>query len=237
MMTEVYGSETPNADQPNVENQPPVEPTIQIPDEVLALVGPGKKYATLADALKSIPHAQGHIQTLESELAQLREEKGKALSQEEVYAAVQDYLKQNGGQAGTGLDEKAVDGLLDRKLKEREEAERQQANITTFKSAMGKFGDEAKQREVFNAKAAELGMTPQRLSALVAESPKAVMTMFGLDGKQPSGNPPPRGLNTEALSTTVGSEPPRQVNTRSVKDLTAEFVRLQTELKKKHGIQ
>lgn len=236
-MTDIYSSETPNADQPTVEEQTPADNGVKIPDEVLQVVGPGKKYATLEDALKSIPHAQSHIQTLEQELATLREEKGKALSQEEVYAAVQDYLKQNGGQAGTGLDEKAVDGLLDRKLKEREAQQRAAANVQSFKSAMAKFGDESKQREVFNAKAAELDLTPEALSALVQTSPKAVLTMFGLDGKQPPGKPAPNGLNTEALSLRAGDTAPPKINPRSTRDLAAEFVRLQNDLKKQYNIQ
>src|SRR5690606_35996662 len=110
-MTDIYEAPDVPADpQLEQENQP--TDALQIPDEVLEFVGPGKKYATLADALKSVPNAQKHIQTLEDEMKQLRADKGSALSQEEVYAAVQDYLKQNGGQAGAGLDEKAVDGLL-----------------------------------------------------------------------------------------------------------------------------
>ena len=46
----------------------------EIPTEVQELVGEGKKYQSPEDALKSVPHAQQHIQTLESELAEIKEE-------------------------------------------------------------------------------------------------------------------------------------------------------------------
>ena len=36
-----------------------------LPEEVMALVGTGKKYATPEDALKSVPHAQAHNARLE----------------------------------------------------------------------------------------------------------------------------------------------------------------------------
>ena len=34
----------------------------QLPTEVLDFVGDGKKYSSVEDALKSVPHAQKHIQ-------------------------------------------------------------------------------------------------------------------------------------------------------------------------------
>lgn len=228
-MTDIYA--TNEADQQSEVDQPTNE--VQIPDEVLEFVGPGKKYASLQDALKALPHAQKHISTLEGELAQLREDKGKALSQEEVYAAVQDYLKQNGGQAGSGLDETGVDALLDRKLKERERAAAEAANVNAFQSAMGKYGDMAKQKEVFESKARELEMTPEQLSAMVRTNLKAAKALFGLEGKQTPHVPPPRGLNTAALSPET-TPPPRKVNTSRTSDLVAEWHRLEQEVRSKY---
>ena len=44
----------------------------EIPTEAQALVGEGKKYASAEEALRSVPHAQQHIKTLEEEMAQLK---------------------------------------------------------------------------------------------------------------------------------------------------------------------
>lgn len=235
MMTDIYNAPADEADKQQPQGQPPAD-ALQIPDEVLEFVGPGKKYATLADALKSVPNAQKHIQTLEDEMKQLRADKGSALSQEEVYAAVQDYLKQNGGQAGSGLDATAVDSLLDRKLKEREAQQTAAQNVATFKSAMGqKFGDEAKQVEVFKAKAAELGLPVETLGQIVRTSPKAALAYFGIEpGKTVTGSAPPSGVNTSTFSEQSSQQGLKTYRGASTSDLVAEFKRLRAEVEKRH---
>ena len=55
-----------------------------IPTELAEFVGEGKKYQTVEDALKSIPHAQSHIQKLEEEMKQAREELAKRKAAEEL---------------------------------------------------------------------------------------------------------------------------------------------------------
>ena len=50
-----------------------------IPTEAAEFVGQGIKYQSVEDALSSVPHAQKHIQTLESELAEVKEELVKYL--------------------------------------------------------------------------------------------------------------------------------------------------------------
>lgn len=67
-----------------VDQTPPVvtsPPPPVVPTELQELVGQGKKYATLDDAIKSVPHAQTHIAKLEQEAAQLREELQKERQQ------------------------------------------------------------------------------------------------------------------------------------------------------------
>ncbi len=43
------------------QNQVNQQPVFQIPTEAAELVGDGKKYQSVEDALKSVPHAQKHI--------------------------------------------------------------------------------------------------------------------------------------------------------------------------------
>ncbi len=66
------------------QNQDNQQPQFQIPTEAADFVGDGKKYNSVEDALKSVPHAQKHIQTLESELAAAREELAKRRTTEEL---------------------------------------------------------------------------------------------------------------------------------------------------------
>ena len=66
------------------QNQVNQQPVFQIPTEAAELVGDGKKYQSVEDALKSVPHAQKHIQTLESELASVKEELTKRRTTEEL---------------------------------------------------------------------------------------------------------------------------------------------------------
>jgi hypothetical protein len=75
MENETQATEQPVEQSTNEAVQTDTAPkTFEIPTEVQSLVGEGKKYQSPEDALKSVPHAQKHIETLESELAEAREE-------------------------------------------------------------------------------------------------------------------------------------------------------------------
>lgn len=176
-MTDIFDDGAPADQQAAVT---PPSTAIQLPDEVAALVGEGKKYATPEAALKALPHAQQHIATLEAELAALREKAQGAHNVDELYEAVQELQKQKGTPATVAVSEDAIAGVLDRKLKEREAKQTQEANVASFRDAFGKkYGDKAK--EQFAAKAAENGLTVEGLSALVRTSPTAALKLVGID--------------------------------------------------------
>lgn len=174
--------------------------TTQLPDHLKELVGPGKKYATVEKALESIPHAQQHISTLETELKGMREKIATAVSAEQVYETVQQLLEAEKATLSTAaVDENSLAALLDRKLTEREQAAKQQSNVQSVKAALAnKFGEKAE--EMYVAKATELGVGIQFLNDIVKHSPKAALELFGL-AHTPT---PPRsttgGINTEALN-------------------------------------
>src|SRR5512139_770657 len=65
-----------------------VTPSSQLPQELAELVGDGKKYKSVDDALKSVPHAQKHIQTLEEENARIKAELDKRRTAEELLADI-----------------------------------------------------------------------------------------------------------------------------------------------------
>jgi len=97
--------------------EPPKPTPTAIPDPLKELIGEGKKYATLDKALESIPHAQAHIQRLEEESRQLREQVASAKAVGEVYETVQELLKAEKATPALApvVDENAIASILDRK--------------------------------------------------------------------------------------------------------------------------
>ena len=193
----------------NGTTQPTPEPAITpaapvLPDEVAGLVGVGKKYASVEDALKALPHAQAHIARIEEENKALREQAAKAKALEEVYEAL--TSRQTGGEATPPvipvLDETMLDSVLERKLQEKQALEQRNKNLATVKDSLtGKFGEKAP--EVFGNKAKELGVNEAFLTDLAAKSPAAALELFGLAKKEA---PPPTAIsggsiNTQALGT------------------------------------
>ena len=78
-------TETPVEQSTNEAVQTDTAPkAFEIPTEAQELVGEGKKYQSPEDALKSVPHAQKHIETLESELASVKEELTKRQTTQEL---------------------------------------------------------------------------------------------------------------------------------------------------------
>ena len=175
-----------------------------LPDEVAGLVGAGKKYASVEDALKALPHAQAHIARIEEENKALREKAAQARALEDVYEAL--TSRQTGGEATPPvipvLDETMLDSVLERKLQEKQALEQRNKNLATVKDSLtGKFGEKAP--EVFGNKAKELGVNEAFLTDLAAKSPAAALELFGLAKKEA---PPPTAIsggsiNTQALGT------------------------------------
>lgn len=180
--------------------EPPKAPVL--PDPLKELIGEGKKYASVDKALESIPHAQTHIQRLEQELREVREKLAGAKAQDEVLETVEALLRaEKATPAPLTLDENAIDSVLDRKLAEREQRAAEQRNVNSVKNALKeKYGEKAK--EVYEARAKELGVNVEFLNDVVRRSPRAAEELFGLKSNPtPKSVPSTPGLNTEALTT------------------------------------
>lgn len=176
----------------------PPPSAIQLPDSVAALVGEGKKYATVEKALEALAYSQEFIEQLKSENGQLRESQGRQLAQEEVYAMVQDYLKAQGPTAAR-VDEGDVAQVVDRVLHQRELVQTVKQNEAEFKAAMQKkYGDKAK--EIFQKGAEELGMPIKDLETLARTNPKAALKLLGAEGTAAPARPTaPGSVNTTLL--------------------------------------
>jgi len=196
-------------------------PAFQIPTEALDFVGDGRKYSSVEDALKSVPHAQKHIQTLESELAQAKEELTKRRSAEELLEEIRSELTTEHTTQAVAFDESKLVQLVDQtlSLKEKQRAAEHNA-IKVADKFTSSFGDKA--QEVYNALAKDSGMSVQELNALAAKSPNAVLKLAGLlkGGSIPSRSS--GSVNTESFkssdASTLSARVPRGAST---KDLVA----------------
>lgn len=179
---------------------PPSQPVL--PDSLKDMVGEGKKYASVEAALASIAPAQGHITKIEQENAELRQKVAEAIAVEEVYKKLTEANANNGVTPPVaGLDEASVAALVAKQLETREANAIRVANESRVRDALvGKYGDKAK--EVYEAKAKELGVGVDFLNEVVRRSPKAAEELFGVKQKEAGAAPTTPSINTGALSNT-----------------------------------
>jgi hypothetical protein len=166
----------------------PEAPTLA--PEVAAMVGEGRKYATVEAALASVPHAQTHIASLESEnqaltqqVADLKAKLEAANHLEDVVAQLSATQQPQEPPIPTGLDEQGVLKLLE----QRDAARIAQANqVAVTEALVTKFGDTTKATEALTAKATEFGVDFDYMVQLAAKSPKAVLSYFNVETKPAS---------------------------------------------------
>ena len=187
------------------QNQDNQEPQFQIPTEAAELVGDGKKYSSVEDALKSVPHAQKHIQTLESELATLKEELMKRRTTEELLDEIKSGVQPKENPQGVEFDQDKLMQLVDQTLevKERQRLAKSNASQVAAKFTE-KFGTEAE--NVYKSVAKDNGLSEQQLNSLAASSPNVVLKLAGLaEAKIAPVSKSSSSLNTQALTQKVDS--------------------------------
>lgn len=174
-----------NPDQGQETVVPTPSPDIALPPEVAELVGEGKKYKSLQDALKSIPHAQTHIQRLEQELVDARTEAAKARAMDELFEEINRSKATTAPQQTPALGvpsdvdiNSVVEQALARKEAQRVAKENADKVLTAFYS---KFGDQSEAQ--FIKLAQENGMPLAYLNSLAQTSPQAVLKLAGLVGE------------------------------------------------------
>ena len=195
---------------------PPVETpsTVALPTEVAELVGEGKKYKTAEDALKALPHAQRHIQTIEEENARMKEELGKRKTAEELL----EEFKASGVLGGqhnpqtpeqTSVDyEKIVASVLAKKEAQTTAQKNISTVVNTFQEA---FGDKTKAEEMYNKVAEESGLSVAALNTLAATSPEAVMRLAGITKKQET---VPGKVQSTVNASAFGDKPSTDLSAR-----------------------
>lgn len=156
----------------------PDQPTI--PPELAELVGEGKKYKSVDDAIKSLPHAQQHISTLEDENATMKAELAKRKTAEELLEDMRKNVSQPAStNQGVEVNANVLSEIVQQELVKSKKVEEAKQNATNVTSAFrARFGEQAE--TVYNKLAEENGMTVAELNAIAMKTPKMVMNLAGL---------------------------------------------------------
>ena len=226
-------TETPVEQSTNEAVQTDTAPkAFEIPTEAQELVGEGKKYQSPEDALKSVPHAQKHIETLESELASVKEELTKRQTTQELI----DELK-SGSQPVENTTQSAeinqdnVMALVNETLSIREKKAQADSNAKQVAAKFtAQYGDKAE--ATYNSIAKELNVTVTQLNELASSAPSIVLKAAGLSAATaPVGNTT-GSVNTEALTNTASPQAlSAKVESGSTKDLLRAWGRAGEKIK------
>lgn len=203
----IFSGATPPVEE--VKTNPDTQTQV-VPQELVELVGEGKKYKTVDEALKSVPHAQTHIARLEAELA----EKNEALAKAKAVEDLLEELKKS-GQAPTPAQQqqieavkldpneiaKTVDQVVERRLAIQEANRRAQINTSSVVNAFTqKFGNDSEKEYIKIAE--ESGLSIEALNRLAATSPAAVLRLAGIQHSPEVQHTPGKtsgSVNTEAF--------------------------------------
>ena len=205
-MEDEVKTETPVEQSTNEAVQTDTAPkAFEIPTEAQELVGEGKKYQSPEEALRSVPHAQQHIQTLESELAEVKEELTKRKTTQDLLDEIKSGIQttettSQEPEFNQDMLQNVVNKTIESKEKERVFQQNARSVAEKFTT---QYGDKAE--TVYNSMAQSNGLTIEQLHNLAATNPKLVLRLNELENA--GGNPiakPSSSVNTEALRNQVG---------------------------------
>ncbi len=220
--------------------QEPTQETVQqdtqpkafeIPTEAQELVGEGKKYQSPEDALRSVPHAQKHIETLESELASVREELSKRQTTQELIDELKSGVQTPAQTVQSGeLNQDNVMDLVNQTIATREANAKAESNAKSVAAKFtAQYGDKAE--DTYNSIAKELNLSVKQLNELAATSPTVVLKAAGLSVAKAPVASSSGDINTEALSQQAKpTELSAKVEGGSTKELLAAWGRAKAKI-------
>lgn len=190
------------------------------------------KYKDVQTALEALRHSQEFIPQLkadkektEATVAALAAEVERLKTLEQTVSQLTQPQNQNQPTAASGMTEEMVASLLERSLTAREQQASQNANLQTVIAQMQQaFGADAE--KTFYSKATEMGLSTEQVNRLAAQSPTAVLKLFGLEGKgvittqQPSAS---GSINSAGLQPQVNSYIKRNDKTALIGATTADL--------------
>ena len=192
----------------------------EIPTEAQAFVGEGKKYQSPEDALRSVPHAQKHIETLESELAQVKEELTKRKTAQELLDEIKSGAQRiENTTPSAEVNQDTLEQLVSSTIERREQASKAKSNASEVASKFTqKYGETA--QSAYNQIAKEAGLSVQQLNNLAATSPNAVLKLAGLNGAVTTTTTSKGSINTQTLTGTpsdvMSARVPRGASTKDL---------------------
>ncbi|MEE8598847.1 MAG: hypothetical protein V3S69_04955 [Dehalococcoidales bacterium] len=162
-----------------------------------------QKYTDVANALTSIPHAQTHINTIESDNAELKDKLAEALAAQELLRKSVSKQPEQKPLSQEALLQ-AIDGVLDAKSEKALKASNLDSVGKIFSDT---YGDKAK--DELKALAVANGVGLDFIKQLSETSPKVVLKLAGLSDTAVRRSEKSSGtVNTETFS----SKPPAQEN-------------------------
>lgn len=189
MPNELFNGDTVDPQGTGAKPEPQDQPS-------LFHVGEGRKYQSIEDLDKAYGHANEHIEKLERELQELREQ-----AQADPKKEVLDELLEAARAAQKGDDhaepEQPVDveELVRSTLAKERAAEAAQSNQQRVKEALvAKYSDKA--AEVYASKGKELGID---LDQLTTQSAEAVLALFGTSAAPRNDTVPRSGVDTSSF--------------------------------------
>ena len=177
-----------------------------------------QKYADVAAALSSMPHAQTHISTLEKDNTQLKEELAKAKAAEELLRKSVNQSKPE--QAALSQDQlfDAINNVIEAKT----QASTKASNLDSVgKIFSDTYGDKAKSELQAIADANGVGI--DFIKNLAETSPKAVLKLAGLsDTPTQTLSKSSGSINTDSLSNQPRPQQAKSVmGAASTKDVVS----------------
>jgi len=154
------------------------------------LVGEGKKFKTVEDAIRGKLEADRFIEQLKSELGGLREELNTRIKLEEFMDQFKNTSPQQSQPSGDNQDRRGGDDtalspdtirkLLDEELQKREQVNTAKQNLSSVKQKLAEtFGSNYATR--LDAEAKKLGVSRDFLNNMAATSPNAFLRLVGVD--------------------------------------------------------
>lgn len=207
------------------------------------------KYDSLEKAIGALEASQAFIPQLKDENERLKREleayKAEVSKRQSVEEVIERFTTSRQPQepaqtseAPKGLDEAAVQEMLQRTLTEREKSALASQNVSAVRNALvTKYGDKA--QEVVAAKAQELGMSMESINSLAASSPQAVLSWFQASTPSSTGAPARSTVNLPEHQEQPGIKKPAVSLVRggaSQKDVMEYMAQIRKEVYRQNDI-
>ena len=151
---------------------------------VQELVGDGKKYKDLEELAKSRIAADQHIEKLEQEMKELRENLGQQHTIKDVMDAFKTTQRTDSNESVTPLDDESLQQKITQMIEEREAERTRRANRSEAEKLVQSKTD-SDPREFVENKAKSLGLSPDQLWRLSEDSPLGFANLVGLGSSKP----------------------------------------------------